>query len=746
MKWIKVTIVVVVVLCGWTSVGKAGWVISHPKYKPLNEQHEQQRQDKDKYKQIVDNKSEHSSFGIFNNQVEGHMFSVLDHIPNKLHHLYNMLGLKIETVNKKSKQWDEMKNHILKEGLYYDHAVDTLHVLENDEFLMEHHEKTLNKMGQIWAEKMLVSDIKGGIAYFTHFLNKLQMEANQMQTNKEENDCVMTATQYLGIQFVIDRKTPFTEKELLQYESEIKKMIGIGFQCYYSHEHVRTIIERLSPVFADYMRNLSVQGLQEKGVDLDEGIKQKIDAEKIQQNNSFYERSTQGYASPFKLKLESYRASQVSGIDPIGNKMLKEYQGNFKEMKNTYESLKNREESSTFRTSQVRELQNAIQEIEEINEWIYRPLHKTKKQQKVFTYFTEKEWGYVTDQLESTDRENFFSVGNFPDLRIADTIQTLNEKPIKMEIDVPEGMFLAPLGDGKVMFPTDCAVELKKGTEVQFEEKKISSQPNTTSVTLKCNLISGQRFEQVLRIHTKKLIDHILNPALTKKGIKSSIIDNIQEYIHFDFTGMSAVRCLKMLEKSLKNWLVNDRLLPKFYDKFFQTFERNDRNQQKGIFFTNTVPVIGTLFTTTKSILGNSNRINIFLDFKEQPQYKQKNSQDVLNMLHKATAYVAYRELFIPEMPDLNYKIEKYYSDLYKTNTNVLVSAYEKAEYFMYLFQHLYLQEISLHNMKQILEVYKKNEKMISLIKSEMADQSYVHIPKQFHPVVPFASYKWSTP
>ena len=675
-----------------------------------------------------DNKNFIQKNGVSARAESDHMFKSIDK-------LYDTLDMKIQKVSEQDLD-DKVKTAEAKGPFFYDKEHRTLFVSESHLYRLDQKEKILYEIGNTWAGEWLDVHIEAVQHYVNVLLDKLKIEAREAMKfiDDEEDAPSLCAVEYLDLSFIMKYNNPMNAQQLEQHKEDLAAMFGKMFSYYYSNAESRTLLEQCSPVLFNYMNKIHSGTEQQMFTYLYYAIKPSVDEQKIKQNNENFIRSTANCNMELKQTLEQYRTGSFenSTFSGMGNEILRQYDGNMEAMWDVYTSLVQKQKDNTvLPTHETLKMLSVIHEINEINSWIKQPVHITKTTQIVHTYFDAVDLGCSFEQTNIEETKKNFSYGFFPDLRIAEVIDQNTDREIQVEVEVPPGTYVAPLGEGKVIFPTEYGVQLKEGTEIEVETKQLTPKRTATVLKMKVVLVSKHIIEKKMLEENIEWVNTKLVPLLRHKKVSSNVLFNLHNYVKFRFYGMSASNLMRCFEQPVEDWFRNNALNKRFYNDFFQAFESNRTDPNGGIVFSNVADPTATIITTRDCVLGDGKHLNICLDFfGYTPQTIPSHIQ---NMLSKAIAYGTYKNILTKSHPSLDSEMQNFYETEYLKMIGIvagLEGRKDKEHYFMLVFDLLFPGQLEKKLNDDQREMCNFCPKTIDLIGKYFEKQKYFSVQK----------------
>ena len=612
--------------------------------------------------------------------------SVVERVAIRVKHLYNLLGTEIRIVDENSIEEKKIKQYGIDNVILHDKHNHTVYIRKSDQLSSREQEVIFDEFGKLWANQLLCICAEDVTTHLLQFLENIRIELNE---NIESIDDILANTissvEFLNISFLANQKYSLTQQYLLKYEEQIVSFFGNIFKYYYMNDVTRKMLREFSPIIADYMDRLTYEIEEGTFSKLNDTIKKKHDELKIKQNNEQYEHSLRNCQDSFKQKLQSYRTLSTNGFETIGNKVLKEFAGNYKNMNdlNYFMTIESEsiEEIPDYETVQ---LQEAVKQVQEINDWIKQENHRTTEKKIVYTYFDPIDFLSLHRSTDSNLIAKSFTYGLFPDLRIGELVERDQTKKVKMQVEVPAGTYLAPLGDGNVIFPLDeYGIQLQEGTTIQA----IPSQHGTI-INMKTKLILKDQVHDQMVTAKKDFIQQIA--VQFKKKIPEKIILQLDHYFDFQFTGLNIGTLIQKVQSTFIHWASHPKFTPKFYCDFFNTFEQNSDQEKKGIILQNSFPSLGTVITYNQVIDRNKTKIHLLLSqdmiFSNERLFHAKMDR-ILNL---ATSYVLYTSLIVPKDNSFKNRLAKCYEKEWLKRNGSQRLNMDPDGYFSNIFRYIY--------------------------------------------------------
>ncbi|WP_242309749.1 hypothetical protein [Bacillus cereus group sp. BfR-BA-01524] len=266
-----------------------------------------------------------------------------------------------------------------------------------------------------------------------------------------------------------------------------------------------------------------------------------------------YEKWSKDFSPKEKKMIESFKKNSPT------NELLRKYRGNISRMK-----------LMASRDSTDQKLAHVVSEIEEMNKIIKKPENLTLEKQIVYTRFSATDFGYESnsdlekglldlDMKHVNEFKRGFQYGKFPDLRVGSLMEGtdgllssfFSTERILVELTVPKGIYMGHLGDGQVIFPSDYAMKLVDSNITAI------TQNGRELLKMKAKVVKKEEIEEEI-LHQQHVINKVVAIALRAKGISEKDIENINDIITFNFTGLNASLAIKNSQKAILDIVNND--------------------------------------------------------------------------------------------------------------------------------------------------------------------------------------------
>ncbi|AJI08478.1 anthrax toxin lethal factor-related metalloendopeptidase [Bacillus cereus] len=430
-----------------------------------------------------------------------------------------------------------------------------------------------------------------------------------------------------------------------------------------------------------------------------------------------YEEWSKDFSSKEKRLVQSFKKNSPT------NELLRKYRGNIIRMK---------------RDSTDPKLAHAVSEIDEMNRIIKKPENLTLEKQIVYTRFSATDFGYESNSdlgkglldLDMKHVNNFkrgFQYGKFPDLRLGSLTEGtdgllgsfFSKERILVELTVPKGTYMGHLGDGQIIFPSDYAMRLvdKNITVIKQNGKNI--------LKLNAKVVKKVDIEEEI-LHQQNVINKVVAMSLRAKGISDKDIENINNKITFNFTGLNASLAVKNSQKSILDLVNNDHMPANLIKDCFLKLQKDI-----GFLFEDT-PISMREETDGKTIIPNNSNEKSFIRINATPQSNLSTFAEHLStsgtVLHEVGHLIAKKILNDVDNDDKFKKLyEKEKNNITEINTYNGYAKKNPDEFFAEVFKSM----VSMGNQNHHGDLYRESIKKevpetVRFIEDNLKEHGYV--------------------
>ena len=480
------------------------------------------------------------------------------------------------------KEWKQKK-------AFYDEREGKIYVVGELNVNPEQEAPILRQIGECFVNHLLLGNRNSINTHFANLLNELKKEnrvESELHQLLQSPPNHLLGLEYLGATFVNTKADSFCSEHIFEYKQQIVQMFGELFVQFYGSKETREVLSSASPELYTYMYKLTYNGEEHKKFEtFYKEINKKGEQGIVEEANKRYTNWANKVSEQDRKWLERYKEK-----DPPENEIAKKILGNIDEMKERLHLVLDWQEYYKQMDEKLRpplqkisyELNDTIIAIQKTNELIKHVGLITDKDQMVYVYFDEEQWGYPnrTDLLNLMDQ---FTYGYLSGIPIAELIERDNSKPIKIKVHVPKGSAMADLGDGKVAFPMDQYGLLRTG------EGGSNSYPYTNKVTLSAKLVPKKEIETKKKEQEASILKDVAYACEAKKLTREMSL-LLAKLIHFEFKGLHLEHKLHNARKVLLNWMNNPFFSASFLENIiFSLANRNPRGAI--IFIDRSIPV-----------------------------------------------------------------------------------------------------------------------------------------------------------
>lgn len=491
----------------------------------------------------------------------------------------------------------------------------------------------------------------------------------------------------------------------------LKVTVPKGSRAAYGKDGINPIlvIERGNALEITDIREITYEGINHT----------KIEAKLISReeyNKRMYEHWTKDFSTEQKKILETYKKGTSTA-----NQLLKEFRGNLRAMQSAAKSDMN--------------LKQAIEEISDMNNLIKKPENKTITKQTIYTRFSATDWGYadnsdITKMIKNLDTSklspilNGFKFGGFSDFRIGTLIDNsgitdIANQRILVELDIPSDTYLAHLGDGKIIFPTDYGMRVEEGS------MKIITKSGLQVLKMKAKIAPKEAIEQDV-IRAEGDLNNAIGKGLLARGMNKSKVDKLKEVSTFDFSGINTSLGVQEAQRGMLDFLNNSYMSDRMIQGVFSNID-----ERNGIIFQDR-PILReedtgglTVFPKDRDkppyIILNPNCRPIISQFHEQ----QKTAY---LLLHEAGHIIDHKMLDnASESPEFQKIFEEEKNKISKTSTYNGYAKTSPQEFFAEVFKNIYAMDIPGQDARKYREgIEKEVPKTVQFIKNKLKEKGYL--------------------
>lgn len=204
------------------------------------------------------------------------------------------------------------------------------------------------------------------------------------------------------------------------------------------------------------------------------------------------------------------------------------------------------------------------QQLKQIDTMIKQPVNRTKEKQIIYTHFTAEELGFINEsqmkkddgsqQLDENKIENvlrYYEYGILRDLKFGNLMMKKGDKGqhFVVKLELPSGTYLGHLGDGQVILPSECAIEI---ANKQADKPKIIIVDGKQIIKVNAKLVQKAEIQEKIKEREQVLNDDI-NKLLNNDGSK---------IVKLDIEEISASYSMKQAHEAITS-LVNNKFIPK---------------------------------------------------------------------------------------------------------------------------------------------------------------------------------------
>ena len=616
---------------------------------------------------------------------DAHTMTQVETMPSHIVSLYKTVGIKINIIDK-NKAYDNKLEPFFKENpFFYDHEKKILHISPGDHLTSKEQGNILHQLGQCWLKERLLVDVAEVNKEVVQLLNDLQKE--QRESQEKEDFCTMPVDQWLDSSFVTQRSSPFTEQDIDNYVEQIQQLYGQAFKYYYQNIQLQTVLKQASPVMYFYMKSLNDSVHQARFMEQNQTIQKKIEQKKIDKNNEDYYKCLEHCHPKVRRILQKYTELCVSDT----NVVFFMFNGNKDNIKKTLVWIEKQENKIPLLHNKKRKLQKALQETMQLNRFIKQDEHKTEEEQTVFMHIPLQKWEYELGSKEVIERIQSYTGGQFVGPTVAKIIPFNEDKGVEIELIVPRGTYVVPLGNGTVLFPDSYGIEVMKEEDEKYELKyEEMDLVKNKKIKIKAKLVSGKKIQD--QIHTAKetFINEVMVPNLREKKLNENILSQLNEIIHFDFTGRDPFYYVEQAKEILtRSLLLNNTFPPKFLEQLLCILNQED--EVAGLFVMHKK---GVVFQSTPSYNSKSTDV-LIVDSKSCKNVtvtgtamRNLNPEEVAEGLDYMLRRVIYHQIFVAQSKQFEEKFLQCY--MMEKNTQDIESETNEEIFFMEVMESLY--------------------------------------------------------